>query len=59
MLQATGAGDRTRTGKPLSGGFSSHHVFRRRRIPGGIAVRALDYAFAIAASRSIELCVPP
>jgi hypothetical protein len=49
-----GAGDRTRTGKPLSGGFSSHYVFRRRRIPGGIAVRALDYAFAIAARRSIE-----
>jgi hypothetical protein len=24
-----GAGDRTRTGKPLGGGFSSHHVFRR------------------------------
>lgn len=26
----SGVGDRTRTGKPLGGGFSSHYVFRRR-----------------------------
>jgi len=28
--EMSGAGDRTRTGKLLSGGFSSHYVFRRR-----------------------------
>ena len=48
--QNAGVGDRTRTGKPLGGGFSSHHVFRRRERGSTACVRALDYAFAVAAS---------
>jgi hypothetical protein len=41
-----GAGDRTRTGKDFSGGFSSHYIFRCQPE----VVRALDYAFTVVLS---------
>ena len=47
-LVGCGAGDRTRTGKEYSGGFSSHCIFQCQP---NKAVRALDYAFTMAACR--------
>jgi len=44
-VKRDGAEDRTRTGRPCSGGgFSSHHGFHRQLF----AVRALDFAFTLA-----------